>query len=338
MRFDVLFGIIMMGSLTIYVLLAGADYGGGVWDLLSFGQRAEDQRDLIASAITPVWEANHVWLILVVVLLFSGFPPAFAAITTALHVPLLILLLGIVFRGTSFTFRAYNAGNYLAQRYWGLIFSFASILAPLFLGITVGAISNGRVLVLHGISQEGFIAPWLSPFPIMVGIFALALFAYLAAAYLAVETSNQSLQEDFRTRALLAGIMVAICALSTFLLSIKEASNIRVGLLSRPWSWSEQIATALAAIVAFAALWLRHYRIARLAVGLQVCCILWGWALAQYPYLVRPSLTLFNSSAPVAVLKDLAWACLAGTVVLFPSLLYLFRVFKSGRGDQTIDR
>jgi cytochrome d ubiquinol oxidase subunit II len=211
-------------------------------------------------------------------------------------------------------------------------------VAPLFLGIVVGAISNGRVLVLNGISQQGFIAPWFSPFPVAVGIFALALFAYLAAAYLAVEASNKSLQEDFRTRALLTGALVALCALSTFLLSFKEATNIQVGLLSRPWSWSEQIVTALAAIVAFAALWLRRYRIARLAVAVQVCCILWGWALAQCPFLVRPGLTLFNSSAPVAVLKDLAWACLAGTVVLFPSLLYLFRVFKSGRGDQAIDR
>jgi cytochrome bd ubiquinol oxidase subunit II len=337
MQFELLLGIIMMGSLTIYVLLAGADYGGGLWDLLSFGQRTEEQRNLIVNAITPVWEANHVWLILVVVLLFSGFPPAFAAITTALHVPLLILLLGIVFRGTSFTFRAYNAGNYRAQRYWGFVFSIASIVAPLFLGIVVGAISNGRVLVLNGISQQGFIAPWFSPFPVAVGIFALALFAYLAAAYLAVEASNKSLQEDFRTRALLTGALVAICALSTFLLSSKEASNIQVGLLSRPWSWGEQIATASAAIVAFAALWRRRYRVARLAVAVQVSCILWGWALAQYPFLVRPNLTLFNSSAPAVVLKDLIWACLAGAVVLFPSLLYLFRVFKSDRGDQAIE-
>jgi cytochrome bd ubiquinol oxidase subunit II len=172
---------------------------------------------------------------------------------------------------------------------------------------------------------------------VVVGIFALALFAYLAAAYLTVEAPNKSLQEDFRTRALLTGVLVALCALSTFLLSFKEASNIQVGLLSRPWSWGEQIATALAAIIAFAALWLRHYRIARLAVAAQVCFILWGWALAQYPFLVRPNLTLFSSSAPVAVLRDLVWACLAGTVVLFPSLFYLFRVFKSGRGDRAID-
>lgn len=336
MRFELLLGIIMMASLTIYVLLAGADYGGGLWDLLSFGPRAEEQRDLIADAIRPVWEANHVWLILVVVLLFAGFPPAFAAVTTALHIPLLILLLGIVFRGTSFTFRAYDAGNYQAQRYWGVVFSFASIVAPLCLGIVVGAISNGRVLVLNGISQQGFIAPWDSAFPFSVGIFALALFAYLAAAYLAVEASNKSLQEDFRTRALITGALVAVCALSTFHLSSEEATNIRVGLLSRPWSWAEQVATALAAIVAFASLWLRHYRTARLAVAVQVCCILWGWALAQYPFLVRPGLTLFNSSAPVAVLRDLACACLAGTVVLFPSLFYLLRVFKSGRGDQRI--
>ncbi len=129
-------------------------------DLLSSGPRRQQQRELISNAITPVWEANHVWLVLVVVLLFAGFPPAFAAITTALNIPLTVLIIGIVMRGSSFVFRAYHTGNYRTQRRWGLIFAIASTVTPICLGVVVGAISSGRVLVRDGVSVNGFLAPY----------------------------------------------------------------------------------------------------------------------------------------------------------------------------------
>src|SRR5216683_6146440 len=113
----------MIAALIIYALLGGADYGGGVWDLFAFGRRAPAQRALIADAIGPVWEANHVWLVLVLVILFTAFPPAFAAISTALHIPLTLLLIGIVLRGTTFTFRAHDVKRDDVQRRWSLVFS-----------------------------------------------------------------------------------------------------------------------------------------------------------------------------------------------------------------------
>ena len=174
----------MIASLVLYALLGGADYGGGVWDLFAFGSRARGQRKLIAEAISPVWEANHVWLILVIVILFTAFPPAFAAIATALHIPITLLLIGIVLRGTAFTFRTYDIQRDDVQRRWSLVFSTASIITPILLGTILGAIASGTITVEDGAVTSGFFNSWLAPFPIAVGFFALALFAFLAAVYL----------------------------------------------------------------------------------------------------------------------------------------------------------
>src|SRR6266403_592655 len=180
----------MTAALIIYALLGGADYGGGVWDLLASGKRAPAQRALIAQAIGPVWEANHVWLILVLVVLFTAFPPAFAAISIALHIPLTLLLIGVVLRGTTFTFRAYDVRRDDVQRRWSLVFSISSIITPMLLGIVLGAIASGTIRVKDGVVVSGFLKPWLAPFPFAVGLFALSLFAFLAAVFLTVESTE----------------------------------------------------------------------------------------------------------------------------------------------------
>jgi len=325
---EVLVAAVIIGSLTFYALLGGADYGGGIWDLFSSGPRAQTQRDTIARAITPVWEVNHIWLVLVIVLLWTGFPPAFAAITTALHIPLLILLFGIIFRGVSFTLRNYDTQNLQLQKMWGLVFSVASIIAPLVLGIVVGAITHGGIVMVEGASANGYMTPWLSPFPLVVGGFAVALFAYLAAVYLTVEAAEKELKEDFRRRAIISGIFVALFAVLTFLVSIRQAPEVKNALLDHPWSWGEQGFTALASILSFWCLLRRRFVMARFAAAAQVSLILWGWALAQYPFLVRPQLTLSNSAAPPTVEKTLLGACIAGAMILLPSIRYLYKVFK----------
>src|SRR6267142_812705 len=210
---------VMISALILYALLGGADYGGGVWDLFAFGKRAPAQRALIAQAIGPVWEANHVWLILVIVVLFTAFPPAFAAISTALHIPLTLLLIGIVLRGTTFTFRSHDVKRDDVQRRWSLVFSIASTITPVLLGITLGAIASGSIRFENGVVVSGIFSSWLAPFPFAVGLFALTLFAFLAAVYLTLESPNYELQEDFRLRALVAGVGVAVLALTVFLLA-----------------------------------------------------------------------------------------------------------------------
>ena len=164
------------------MLFGGADFGGGVWDLLASGPRARAQRALIEHAIGPVWEANHVWLILVVVCSSSAFPPAFAAISVALHVPLTLFLLGVVLRGSAFTFRSYDARGDRRSAAGGSSSRWRASIAPCCSGMIVGAIASGRIRVAGGIVESGFFAPWLAPFPLAVGLFALALCAFLAAS------------------------------------------------------------------------------------------------------------------------------------------------------------
>ena len=323
---------IVLASLTVYVLGGGADFGGGVWDLFSSGPREREQRETIADAIGPIWEANHVWLILVVVLLFVGFPLAFATLTTALHVPLTLMLIGIVLRGSAFTFRTYDDQSDRVQRRWGRVFAIASVVTPIMLGVCVGAVASGdiRVDVATGRVQTDFVSAWLAPFPFAIGFFTLALFAFLAAVYLTLETRDRDLQEDFRRRALWAAVAVGTLAFLSLLLSGAGAPLIRQGLVARWWSLPFHALTGAAAVGAIWALWRRRYGLARALAIAQATLILWGWGAAQFPYLVYPDLTIEGTAASERVLRILLVALAAGAALLFPSLWYLFRVFKRG--------
>ena len=329
MALETIIGGVMVASLVLYALLGGADYGGGVWDLFAFGRRARDQRALIADAIGPVWEANHVWLILVIVILFTAFPPAFSVIATALHIPITLLLIGIVLRGTAFTFRSYDVQRDDVQRRWSLVFSIASIITPILLGIILGAIASGTIRVENGAVTSGFFNSWLAPFPFAVGFFALALFAFLAAVYLTVEAKPGDLQEDFRLRALIAGVAVGVLALTVFILAGTGAPTVRAGISRTWWALGLHLLTAIFAVGAFLTLWTRRYKLARVCAAAQVTLILLGWAFAQYPNLVEPDLSITSAAAPTITLQLLLAALAAGALLLFPSYYYLLRVFKA---------
>jgi cytochrome d ubiquinol oxidase subunit II len=332
-----LVGFVMLISLVLYALGGGADFGGGVWNLFASGPRAQRQRELIAQAMGPIWEANHVWLILVVVLLFLAFPPAFAAICIALNIPLTAMLLGIVLRGSAFVFRSYDTQDANAQRRWNRFFAAGSIVSPLMLGVCVGAIASGRLRVdlNTGRVQTDFLSQWLRPFPFAIGLWTLALFAFLAAVYLTNETEEVALQEDFRQRALMAGAVVAAMALASFILSEKGAPLIRAGLARAWWSIPFHIWTGVVSVGAMAAVWLRKYRLARPLAMAQIALILCGWGFAQFPYVVEPDLSFRNAAAPESVLRILLGALALGALLLFPALWYLFRVFKSSGNNRS---
>ncbi len=332
-----LLGAVILVALVAYALLGGADFGGGIWDLLASGPRRREQRALVERAIGPIWEANHVWLILVVVVLFTAFPMAFGAISTALFVPLVLLLVGIVLRGAAFTFRTYDRQDDPVQMRWGLVFSMSSVLAPLMLGIAVGALASGRLRVgPDGTAVSDALAA-VSPFTIATGLFACALFAFLAASYLAVEAAGP-LREDFRWRAIATGIAVFLGAVAAAALSRREAPVVFRGLTARGWSAPFHVATGAAALTAFAGLLVRRLRLARFAAALQVALIIVGWGASQYPYLVVPDVTLASASAPRSVQLLLLAALAAGATTLFPSLYLLFRVFKGERPFSVIER
>jgi len=325
---------ILAFSLNAYVLFGGADFGGGVWDLLASGPRRNRQREVIAHAIGPIWEANHVWLILAIVLTFSCFPAVYARLGTVLHIPLTLMLVGIVLRGSAFTFRTYDTQHDTAQRRWGRIFASASVITPVLLGVSIGAVASGKVgRASSGGFVHQFVQPWLTPFALSVGLLALALFAFLAAVFLTLESLDRELCEDFRRRALGAALVVFLASGLVLILSNETAPLVRAGLMRSPWALFLHLATGVAAISVLAALWFRRYRLARLAAGLQVSLIFWGWALAQYPFLLPPTFTIANTAAPHPTLRLTLMVLGLGGMVLLPSLWYLFQVFKTVPAD-----
>ncbi|MBV8352152.1 MAG: cytochrome d ubiquinol oxidase subunit II [Verrucomicrobia bacterium] len=325
---ETLIAAVMLTSLIVYALVGGADYGGGMWDLLASGPRAKRQRHAIVEAIAPIWEANHVWLILVIVLLFSGFPRAFSAIMIALHIPITAMLIGIVLRGSAFVFRKYDSTADAVQRRWSTIFGIASFFTPFFQGLALGALTTGDIHVVEDHVTTGFFAGWLTPFALACGLFALALFAFLAATYMTVDTQGQpDLQNDFRLRAIWAETALIPLAIIVFITSKYGAALMYRGLTN--W-WAPLLLgwTTLSALTAALALWSRRFYLARIAAVAQVTFILLGWGLAQFPHLVTPDVTLQNAAAPESTLKLLLLALGAGAVVLLPSLIYLFQIFK----------
>jgi cytochrome d ubiquinol oxidase subunit II len=333
---DVLAAVLAL-SLNVYVLLGGADFGGGVWDLLASGPRRARQREVIAHAIGPIWEANHVWLILAIVLTFACFPPVYARLGIVLHIPLTLMLVGIVLRGSAFTFRTYDSQHDATQRRWGRIFSSASVITPILLGVSIGAVASGRVGEELGGSFAGrFVQPWLTPFCLSVGVLALTLFAFLAAVFLTLETRDRELSDDFRRRALGAGVAVFFASALVLLLSHGTAPLVRNGLMTSSWAVPLHLATGISAVAVLAALWFRWYRLARIAVGLQVSLIFWGWAIAQYPFLLPPNYTVENSAAATSTLRLLLFALILGGIILLPSLWYLFQVFKTVPADPAV--
>ena len=319
-------GILLLGVL-LYALLGGADFGGGVWDLLARGPRAAEQRAVIAHAIGPIWEANHVWLIFVIVLVFTVFPPVFAALSIALYIPLSLALLGIVFRGAAFIFRAPARNVATGVGAWDRVFPVASTVTPVFFGMAAGAVASGQIRVYDGAVVSDLWRTWLAPFPFAVGLLALATCAYLAAVYLTLETTG-ALQEDFRLRALGAGAAFAILAAVVLLLARGGA----------PWIWhgltSRAAVVAIPLVIGFAllsgwAVYGRRYRLARAAAVMEVALLLAGWALAQYPYLVVPDLTFENAAASPAMMRAALVVFGIGALFLLPSLWFLYRVFKA---------
>lgn len=329
MSLEVLVAIILIISLSIYALLGGADYGGGVWDLFAFGERKGEQRELISHAIGPIWEANHVWLILALVILFVAFPKAYSAISIALHIPLTIMLVGIVLRGASFAFRSYGNVEEKTQKLWGLLFSISSIITPIFLGINAGAIASGKIVYEDGLLKTNFIDSWLGFFPFAVGGFTTVLFAFLAAVYLTLEAKDsKKLQDDFRSRALVSQLLVVALALLVLSLAKQGAPKIYEGLTSSWYSPFFHLAMFGLVIGTSICLWKRKFYEARIFAAGQGVVLIWGWIISQFPFIVVPSITVGSAAAPTPTLQLLVGGLIVGSITLFPSIYYLFRVFK----------
>ena len=322
--------VVMWLGVSAYAVFGGADFGGGFWDLVAGRSAAAGRRrQLIEEAMAPVWEANHVWLIFILVYLWTGFPTASTSLMTTLSVPLGLVLVGIIARGSGFVFRKSIDGS-ADQRRYGAVFSASSTMTPFFLGTVAGGVASGRVP--PGDAAGDRWTSWLNPTSLVGGVLAVAVCAFLAAAFLTWEADQRqdpALTSWFRTRAIAAGFVAGAVALGGVIPLRADAPRLFDGLTSG-WGASLVVVSAAGGVAAIRWLWWRRYERARVAAVVAVVAVIWGWGAAQYPYLLVDELTLADGAGATSSLWALlvVFAVAAGLAV--PSLVYLFIL--SGRG------
>lgn len=330
---------VLLAALTLYILLGGADFGAGVWEFTTALQSTDKQRNHIYKAIGPVWEANHVWLVFVLVILMNGFPIAFAALSRALWLPLLLALCGIVFRGVGYAFRSYSRGTGRELVMWETVFAVASTATPLFLGASVGAVASGQLAVTaSGAYEANYLTGWISSLTVFTGFYAIGMCAYLAAVYLAREAAlakDDDLTQLWRQRSLSTGLWMGLLSIGGLVTVGLEAPALAEEILSR--GWPLVVVSLLCGIGSLIEIWRSNFMRAVVASAGAVAAVVWGWAVSQYPLIVPPTITSEVSQAPDNVL----WAMLAiitvGALLLFPSLAYLLYLFKSGTAQSGND-
>jgi cytochrome bd ubiquinol oxidase subunit II len=318
-------------GLTAYVVLGGADFGAGFWDLTAGGpERGAAVRAMVKRGMSPVWEANHVWLIFVLVMLWTAFPEAFGSITSTLAIPLFLAALGIVLRGGAFALKG-QAGTIAEARALGATFALSSVLTPFFLGASAGAIAAGEVPV--GNAAGDLWRSWTGLLPVFVGLLAVATGAHLAAVFLGADShraGRPELVDAFRARALGSGVAAGALAIAGLAIVNSEAPDLYDGLTSGA-GLACVIGSAVAGLVTLALEWRERFEMARYTAAAAVAAIVAGWAFAQQPYLLPPELTVEEAAAPDSTLTALLIAATLGMALLVPALTWLFRLALSGR-------
>ncbi len=323
----------MFAGVLAYALFGGADFGSGFYDLTAGNsRRGAALRTQVDHSIGPVWEANHVWLIYVLVVWWTGFPEAFAAAMNTLILPLLFALLGIVLRGAAFAFRKYAAT--LGQaRLFGAVFAVSSLITPFFLGAVVGAIASGRVPIQGRGDVWG---SWLHPTSILGGLMAIGTSAFLAGTFLVADAArarHHDLAAALRVRTLGVGIVTGAVVLAGLVSLHHDAPTLWDGLLGR--SLPLMVLSALAGLATLALLWTHRYGLARLCAVLAVTGVIAGWGVGQYPWLLVDQIRIVDAAGAPATLQALLVAVGAAVVIVGPALAYLYTLTQSQRWSES---
>ncbi len=322
-------------GITAYVLFGGADFGAGLWDLLAGGaEQGKRERARIEHSIGPVWEANHVWLIFALVVVWTAFPTAFAAITATLSIPLTAVAFGVILRGSAFAFRK-SVSEVGLQRLFGASFALSSVVTPFFLGTAAGAIASGRVPATIG--EGDVLHSWITPTGLLGGVLAVGICSYLAAVYLCADARRSGegdLAGRFRRRALLMGVLVGVVALGGIEVLHQDAPRL-FSRLTGP-ALPVIVVSGVLGLASLVLLQLRRYVAVRVTAALAVVGVLWGWAVGQYPMLLGTHLSIDEGAAPASVLRPLVVCLVAGTALLVPSLLLLYGLFQSDPGSEDV--
>jgi cytochrome d ubiquinol oxidase subunit II len=325
--------IVMLIGLTLYAVLGGADFGVGVWECITALQSSEMERRHMYKAIGPVWEANHVWLIFVLLILLNGFPIAFAALSRALWLPLLLALCGIVFRGAGYVFWTYGRDSGAAHTAWEGIFAVASTTTPLFLGASAGSIASGKLAITESGQYLGdYMMGWISPLAVFSSFYLVAMCAYLSAVYLAREArqiGDDDLLEIWRQRSLSTGLLLGLLSFAGLFIVWLDAPPLAAGFVRRGWPFV--IASVACGIGSLIEVWRSNNTRAAIASAGAVTTVIWGWGVSQYPLIIPPSISSADTKAPDNVLWMMLVVIALGVMLLLPALGYLLVLFKSSR-------
>jgi cytochrome d ubiquinol oxidase subunit II len=316
-------------GVSAYAVLGGADFGSGFWDLTAgSARRGAWPRALVDLAIGSVWEANHVWLIFCLVVLWTAFSSVFVAITTTLFVPLVLAAFGILLRGAGFAFR-HATHEFAARRAFGIAFATSSVLTPFCMGAVAGAIASGRV---PDQPAGDPLSSWINPTSVFSGVLAVATCAFLAATFLVHEAHRRDapdLERHFTRRGIASGVVTGTLALVGIAVLRADADVLFDRLLDR--ALPLLALSAVGGVGAITMLVRRQPGPARLLAVLAVASVVWGWGVAQYPYLLPPSVTIDAAAAPSATLWSLVVVVVAAVVIVVPALVLLLRLSQQSR-------
>jgi len=315
-------------GLIMYAVFGGADFGGGIWTALASGPHAREQRECLFQAIDPVWETNHIWLILAVVVLFTAFPDAFAVLFTALLAPFVVALVGITFRGAAFAFRHFGEQTRRHLPATAEVFAVTSLLTPLALGMAVAAVAAGRIEVVDGEVRAGLWSTWITPFTAMGGLIGVAICAFVTPIFMTTRTRG-ALQEDFRARGLIAAVALGAVTAAAIPVATWDVPDFADRLLG-PGPVLFVALAVLGGVATLGLLWTRRFVLAQGAASATVAATLAGFAAAMYPDLVLGQLTIEQAAAPRGTLIPFLATLPLGAAVLVPSLAFLYWTF---RGD-----
>jgi len=330
---DICLGFVLLG-ITAYAVFGSADFGAGFWDLTAGGaHRGGRLRGMVQRSMSPVWEANHVWLIFVLVILWTAFPVVFGSIFSTLSIPLFLAAIGIIFRGTAFALRG-QAATIKEARVLGAVFALSSVLIPFFLGAAIGGVASGRVPV--GNAAGDLVSSWLNPTSALIGVVGVLSGAYLAAVYLAGDSERAGLPDlvrAFRARALGAGVATGAAALAGLLVLRSDARDLYDGLTSGG-GLALVLVSGACGLATLALVYRERFGLARVTAAGAVAAVVVGWVIAQSPYVLPGEVKLEQAAASDATLSAVVVGVAAGMVVLVPSLWWLYRLVLQGRLDQ----
>ncbi|RZK54946.1 MAG: cytochrome d ubiquinol oxidase subunit II [Pedobacter sp.] len=329
---DIVIITFLCAAILLYFLLGGADFGAGIIELFTSAKNRSKTRNTMYHAIGPVWEANHMWLIIAIVILFVAFPKIYTTMSVYLHIPLAIMLIGIIARGTAFVFRHYDAVKDQMQEVYNKIFIYSSFITPLFLGIIAGSLISGKIDNRANNFADAYVFGWLNWFSVAVGLFTVALCGFLAAIYLIGESKEVADKKRFIKKAEFMNVAAVLFGAMVFGSAYLEEVPLVDWVLKNPVGLTAIVLASLSLILLWYLLIKGKTKILRLLAGFQVTMILVAISFAHFPNFIRlkngDAISLYETIAPIKTVNTLGWALLLGSVLILPFLGYLFYKFQ----------